>query len=148
MGGRGTPESWRGKPALQMPDYPDKQALAEVEKQLATFPPLVFAGEARNLKKALARVAAGNAFLLQGGDCAESFAEHGANNIRDFFRLFLQMAVVLTYAAASPVVKIGRVAGQFAKPRTSPVEKRGGVELPVYRGDIVNGTEFTSEARI
>jgi len=148
MAERWTPESWRGKPALQMPDYPDKQALAEVEKQLATFPPLVFAGEARNLKKALARVAAGNAFLLQGGDCAESFAEHGANNIRDFFRLFLQMAVVLTYAAASPVVKIGRVAGQFAKPRTSPVEKRDGVELPVYRGDIVNGTEFTTEARI
>jgi len=115
---------------------------------LATFPPLVFAGEARNLTKALARVAAGQAFLLQGGDCAESFAEHGANNIRDFFRLFLQMAVVLTYAAASPVVKIGRIAGQFAKPRTSPVEKRNGVELPVYRGDIINGTEFTPEARI
>ncbi len=148
MAERWTPESWRGKPALQMPDYPDPAALAEVEAQLATFPPLVFAGEARNLKKHLAKVAAGDAFLLQGGDCAESFAEHGANNIRDFFRLFLQMAVVLTYAAASPVVKVGRVAGQFAKPRTSPVEKRGGVELPVYRGDIVNGTDFTPEARI
>jgi 3-deoxy-7-phosphoheptulonate synthase len=145
---RWTPEGWRAKPALQMPDYPDPRALADVEQQLATFPPLVFAGEARNLTKALARVAAGQAFLLQGGDCAESFAEHGANNIRDFFRLFLQMAVVLTYAAASPVVKIGRVAGQFAKPRTSPVEKRDGRELPVYRGDIVNGTEFTAEARI
>jgi 3-deoxy-7-phosphoheptulonate synthase len=148
MAERWTPESWRNKPILQVPDYPDKRALGEVERQLATFPPLVFAGEARNLTAALARVAGGEAFLLQGGDCAESFAEHGANNIRDFFRLFLQMAVVLTYAAASPVVKIGRVAGQFAKPRTSPVEKRDGVELPVYRGDIINGTDFTPESRI
>jgi 3-deoxy-7-phosphoheptulonate synthase len=144
---RWTPDSWRTKAALQMPNYPDQLALAEVERQLASFPPLVFAGEARNLTKALGRVAAGEAFLLQGGDCAESFAEHGANNIRDFFRVFLQMAVVLTYAAASPVVKVGRIAGQFAKPRTSPVEKQNGVELPVYRGDIVNGTEFTAEAR-
>jgi len=148
MAERWTPEGWRKKPILQMPEFPDPAALAEVEAQLATFPPLVFAGEARNLTKALGKVAAGNAFLLQGGDCAESFAEHGANNIRDFFRLFLQMAVVLTYAAASPVVKIGRVAGQFAKPRTSPIEKRDGQELPVYRGDIINGTEFTPEARI
>ena len=147
MAERWTPESWRQKPALQMPDYPDKQSLAEVEKQLATFPPLVFAGEARNLMKALGRVAKGEAFLLQGGDCAESFAEHGANNIRDFFRVFLQMAVVLTYAGASPVVKVGRIAGQFAKPRSSPVEKRGNVELPVYRGDIINGMEFTEAAR-
>jgi 3-deoxy-7-phosphoheptulonate synthase len=142
-----SPDSWRSKPRMQMPDYTDAKALAEVEAQLASFPPLVFAGEARNLKRALAQVAAGEAFLLQGGDCAESFAEHGANNIRDFFRLFLQMAVVLTYAAASPVVKVGRVAGQFAKPRTSPTEKRGDVELPSYRGDIINGTEFTAEAR-
>ncbi len=148
MAERWTPESWRKKPIQQMPDYPDKPALAEVERQLATFPPLVFAGEARNLTKALARVAAGDAFLLQGGDCAESFAEHGANNIRDFFRVFLQMAVVLTYAAASPVVKVGRIAGQFAKPRTSPVEKRDGRELPVYRGDIINGTDFTPDARL
>jgi 3-deoxy-7-phosphoheptulonate synthase len=148
MAERWTPDGWRKKPVLQMPEFPDPAALAEVEKQLATFPPLVFAGEARYLTKALGKVAAGNAFLLQGGDCAESFAEHGANNIRDFFRLFLQMAVVLTYAAASPVVKIGRVAGQFAKPRTSPIEKRDGQELPVYRGDIINGTEFTPEARI
>src|SRR5262244_4132970 len=147
MAERWTPDSWRKKPIQQMPDYPDRQALGSVEKQLATFPPLVFAGEARNLKKQLARVAKGEAFLLQGGDCAESFAEHGANNIRDFFRVFLQMAVVLTYAAASPVVKVGRIAGQFAKPRTSPVEKRGAVELPVYRGDIINGTDFTPEAR-
>src|SRR5499427_4316455 len=144
---RWSPDSWRAKPALQMPDYPDAKALGDVEAQLASFPPLVFAGEARNLKRALAQVAAGDAFLLQGGDCAESFAEHGANNIRDFFRLFLQMAVVLTYAAASPVVKVGRIAGQFAKPRTSPTEKRGNLELPVYRGDIINGTEFTAEAR-
>src|SRR5205814_7882828 len=141
-------DSWPMRPILQMPEFPDQQALAEVEQQLATFPPLVFAGEARNLTKALARVAAGKAFLLQGGDCAESFAEHGANNIRDFFRLFLQMAVVLTYAAASPVVKVGRIAGQFAKPRTSPIETRDGKELPVYRGDIVNGTDFNAEARI
>src|SRR5881392_882035 len=147
MSERWTPDSWRTRPVLQMPDYPDAKALAEVEAQLATFPPLVFAGEARSLKKSLARVAAGEAFLLQGGDCAESFAEHGANNIRDFFRVFLQMAVVLTYAAASPVVKVGRIAGQFAKPRTSPVEKLNGVELRVYRGDIINGTKFTAEAR-
>src|ERR1700722_18797221 len=147
MAERWTPEGWRKRPILQQPDYPDQDALAEVEKQLATFPPLVFAGEARNLTKALARVAAGNAFLLQGGDCAESFAEHGANNIRDFFRLFLQMAVVLTYAAASPVVKVGRIAGQFAKPRSSPTEKRDGKELPAYRGDIINGTDFTAESR-
>src|ERR1700692_5107840 len=145
---RWAPDSWRKKPILQVPDYPDRAALAETEKQLATFPPLVFAGEARSLKKALARVASGDAFLLQGGDCAESFAEHGANNIRDFFRIFLQMAVVLTFAGASPVVKVGRIAGQFAKPRSSPTEKRGGVELPSYRGDIVNGTDFTPEARI
>lgn len=143
-----SPQSWRSKPRLQMPEYPNPEALAEVEAQLASFPPLVFAGEARSLKRALAQVAAGEVFLLQGGDCAESFAEHGANTIRDFFRLFLQMAVVLTYAAASPVVKVGRVAGQFAKPRTSPTEKRGELELPAYRGDIVNGTEFTAAARM
>src|SRR5262244_811094 len=147
MAERWTPASWRKKPIEQMPDYTNRQALADVEKQLATFPPLVFAGEARSLKKQLGRVAKGEAFLLQGGDCAESFAEHGANNIRDFFRMFLQMAVVLTYAAASPVVKVGRIAGQFAKPRSSPSEKRGNIELPVYRGDIVNGTDFTAEAR-
>jgi 3-deoxy-7-phosphoheptulonate synthase len=145
---RWTPDSWRKKPILQVPDYPDPQVLADTEKQLATFPPLVFAGEARNLKKALGQVANGQAFLLQGGDCAESFAEHGANNIRDFFRVFLQMAIVLTYAGASPVVKIGRIAGQFAKPRSSGIEKRDGVELPSYRGDIINDIDFTSEARI
>ncbi len=144
---RWTPDSWRKKPIQQVPDYPDRQALVDVEKQLSTFPPLVFAGEARSLKKQLARVANGQAFLLQGGDCAESFAEHGANNIRDFFRVFLQMAIVLTYAGALPVVKIGRIAGQFAKPRSSPTEKRDGKELPSYRGDIVNDYAFTPEAR-
>jgi 3-deoxy-7-phosphoheptulonate synthase len=144
---RWTPDSWRAKPIVQMAEYPDAQALADVEKQLATFPPLVFAGEARELKRKLASVANGHAFLLQGGDCAESFAEHGANNIRDFFRVFLQMAVVLTYAAASPVVKVGRVAGQFAKPRSSPTEKQNGVELPSYRGDIINDIAFTPAAR-
>ena len=143
-----SPESWKKKPVVQVPTYPDAARLAEVEARLATFPPLVFAGEARQLKKALAEVAAGEAFLLQGGDCAESFAEHGADNIRDFFRVFLQMAVVLTYAGGVPVVKVGRIAGQFAKPRSSPNEKKGNVELPSYRGDIVNGPEFTSEARI
>src|SRR5471032_904208 len=147
MSERWTPDSWRSRPVMQVPEYPDAKALSEVEKQLATFPPLVFAGEARNLTKALGRVAAGHAFLLQGGDCAESFAEHGANNIRDFFRLFLQMAVVLTYAAALPVVKVGRIAGQFAKPRSSPTEKRDGIELPSYRGDIINDNAFTTEAR-
>ena len=147
MSERWTPDSWRTNPVLQVPDYPDAKALADVEAQLATFPPLVFAGEARNLKKALGRVAAGEAFLLQGGDCAESFAEHGANNIRDFFRVLLQMAVVLTYAGALPVVKVGRIAGQFAKPRSSNTEKINGVELPSYRGDIINDIAFTKEAR-
>jgi 3-deoxy-7-phosphoheptulonate synthase len=142
-----TPDSWRGKPILQVPEYPDQAILADVEGKLATFPPLVFAGEARALKKGLADVAAGNAFLLQGGDCAESFVEHRADNIRDFFRVFLQMAIVLTYAGGSPVVKVGRIAGQFAKPRTSDVEKKGDVVLPSYRGDIINGPEFTAEAR-
>src|SRR5881275_1830799 len=147
MSERWTPDSWRAKPTLQMPQYPDAKALADVEAQLATFPPLVFAGEARKLKQALARVAAGEAFLLQGGDCAESFAEHSADNIRDFFRVFLQMAVVMTFAAASPVVKVGRIAGQFAKPRSAPMEEIGGTELPSYRGDIVNDIEFTAAAR-
>src|SRR5271167_973814 len=130
MAERWTPDSWRKKPIQQVADYPDQQVLADTEKQLATFPPLVFAGEARSLKKALGRVARGEAFLLQGGDCAESFAEHGANNIRDFFRVLLQMAVVLTYAGAVPVVKVGRIAGQFAKPRSSATETINAIELP------------------
>ena len=145
---RWNPSSWRSKPVQQVPAFPDAAALNAVEAQLAGFPPLVFAGEARKLKRALGKVANGDAFLLQGGDCAESFAEHSADNIRDFFRLFLQMAVVLTFAGSSPVVKVGRVAGQFAKPRSSPNEKIGDVELPSYRGDVVNGIEFTSAARI
>lgn len=148
MSERWTPESWRGKPVQQMPDYPDQAALEAVEQQLAGFPPLVFAGEARKLKRALGKVAAGEAFLLQGGDCAESFAEHSADNIRDFFRLFLQMAVVLTFAGGSPVVKVGRIAGQFAKPRSAPNEKIGETELPSYKGDIVNDIAFTAEARV
>lgn len=147
MSERWTPESWRGKPIQQMPAYPDPGALRDVERQLAGFPPLVFAGEARKLKRALAKVAAGEAFLLQGGDCAESFAEHSADNIRDFFRVFLQMAVVLTFGGSCPVVKIGRVAGQFAKPRSAPTETVGEAELPSYRGDIVNDIAFTSDAR-
>jgi 3-deoxy-7-phosphoheptulonate synthase len=142
-----SPDSWRSKPIVQVPDYPNAAALADVEGRLATFPPLVFAGEARQLTKALGEVAEGRSFLLQGGDCAESFLEHRADNIRDFFRVFLQMAVVLTYAGGSPVVKVGRIAGQFAKPRSSPTEKKDGAELPSYRGDIVNGAEFTPEAR-
>ncbi len=143
-----TPNSWRSKPFVQIPDYPNKEALAVAEKRLASFPPLVFAGEARALTKALGKVANGDAFLLQGGDCAESFAEHGADNIRDFFRVFLQMSVVLTFAAAKPVVKVGRIAGQFAKPRSSDMEKQGDVSLPSYRGDIINGTEFDAANRI
>src|SRR3990170_8695005 len=143
-----TPDSWRKFPVVQVPDYADVQKLAVVEKRLAGFPPLVFAGEARKLKRKLARVAEGKAFLLQGGDCAESFAEHSADNIRDFFRVFLQMAVVLTFAGGQPVVKVGRIAGQFAKPRSSPAETIGGKELPSYRGDIVNDITFTEEARL
>jgi 3-deoxy-7-phosphoheptulonate synthase len=143
-----SPDSWRSKPIVQVPDYPDKAALTEVESKIASFPPLVFAGEADKLKTALAEVAAGEAFLLQGGDCAESFSEHGANHIRELFRIFLQMAVVLTYAGGSPVVKVGRIAGQFAKPRSSPTEKRAEEELPSYRGDIINGEVFTSADRI
>ncbi|MBL0936550.1 MAG: 3-deoxy-7-phosphoheptulonate synthase class II [Rhizobiaceae bacterium] len=142
-----SPNSWRDKPIQQVPAYPDLGALAETEKQLASYPPLVFAGEARKLKKQLAAVSAGEAFMLQGGDCAESFAEHGADNIRDFFRVFLQMAVVLTFGGAQPVVKVGRIAGQFAKPRSSDTETKDGVALPSYRGDIINGIEFTEAAR-
>jgi 3-deoxy-7-phosphoheptulonate synthase len=142
-----TPDSWRQKPAVQIPAYPDQAALNAVEKELASFPPLVFAGEARQLRKALGEVAAGRAFMLQGGDCAETFAEHGADPIRDFFRVFLQMAVVLTFAASRPVVKVGRIAGQFAKPRSSDMEKQGGVELPSYRGDIINDIAFTAAGR-
>ena len=141
-------ESWRTKPIVQVPEYPDQAALTAVEKQLRSYPPLVFAGEARRLKAALAKVAEGNAFLLQGGDCAESFAEFHPDNIRDTFRVMLQMAVVLTFGAAMPIVKVGRMAGQFAKPRSAPDETIGGVTLPSYRGDNINGMDFTKEARV
>jgi 3-deoxy-7-phosphoheptulonate synthase len=143
-----TPASWRSKPISQVPAYPDPAALDAAERQLASFPPLVFAGEARDLKARLAEVAAGEAFLLQGGDCAESFAEHGADHIRDFFRVFLQMAVVLTHGASKPVVKVGRVAGQFAKPRSADSETIDGTTLPSYRGDIINAIDFTEGARV
>ena len=143
-----SPNSWRSKPIQQVPAYPDLAALADTEKQLASYPPLVFAGEARKLKKALAAVANGESFLLQGGDCAESFAEHGADNIRDFFRVFLQMAVVLTFGGAQPVVKVGRIAGQFAKPRSSDSETKGEMVLPSYRGDIINGIDFDEKSRV
>src|SRR5712692_3709878 len=142
-----TPQTWRGLPIRQVPGYADEAALTRVEEILHRFPPLVFAGEARRLKDRLADVAAGKAFLLQGGDCAESFAEFHPNNIRDSFRVLLQMAVVLTFGAACPVVKVGRLAGQFAKPRSSDVEVQNGVGLPSYRGDIINGAEFTPDSR-
>lgn len=142
------PDSWKSRPIVQVPDYPDKDALARVEHELASYPPLVFAGEARNLKAQLAEVAEGRAFLLQGGDCAESFAEFHPNNIRDTFRVLLQMAVVLTFAASCPVVKVGRLAGQFAKPRSSDTETVDGVELPSYRGDIINGPNFDEASRV
>jgi 3-deoxy-7-phosphoheptulonate synthase len=142
-----TPQSWRSRPVRQAPVYPDPAALAAVEAKLKTHPPLVFAGEARNLMAGLANVAEGKAFLLQGGDCAESFAEFHPDNIRDMFRVLLQMAIVLTFAAGVPVVKVGRIAGQFAKPRSDDFETRDGVTLPSWRGDNINGGEFTAEAR-
>ncbi|HHI69436.1 MAG TPA: 3-deoxy-7-phosphoheptulonate synthase class II [Rhodobacteraceae bacterium] len=139
---------WRNKPRVQMPEYTDEDTLKAVEARLAKYPPLVFAGEARRLKSALADAAGGRAFLLQGGDCAESFAEFSADTIRDTFKVMLQMAMVLTYGAKVPVVKVGRMAGQFAKPRSAPTETVDGVELPSYRGDIINELDFTSKARI
>ena len=142
-----TPQSWRSKPIRQVPAYPDPAALEAVEARLRTHPPLVFAGEARKLLAGLGDVAQGNAFLLQGGDCAESFAEFTANNIRDTFCVFLAMATVLTFAAGVPVVKVGRIAGQFAKPRSDDFETIDGITLPSYRGDNINGGEFTLEAR-
>ena len=143
-----TKSDWRAKPRVQMPDYLDADALSAVEAQLRQYPPLVFAGEARTLREELAAVSRGDGFLLQGGDCAESFAEFSADNIRDTFKVMLQMATVLTFGAKVPVVKIGRMAGQFAKPRSAPTETVNGVELPSYRGDIINDLDFTPEARI
>ena len=143
-----TPDSWQNEEARHLPSYPDAAALERVTGILTNFPPLVFAGEARALKADLAQVAAGKGFLLQGGDCAESFAEFHPNNIRDTFRVLLQMAVVLTFAGKQPVIKVGRMAGQFSKPRSSATEVIDGVELPSYLGDNINGIEFTPEARI
>lgn len=148
MSGNWSPESWRNKPVVQVPEYPDAGALKAAEDKLSNYPPLVFAGEARNLRAQLADVAEGKAFLLQGGDCAESFAEFHPNNIRDTFRVLLQMAVVLTFASGKPVVKVGRLAGQFAKPRSSDVEEQNGVTLPSYRGDMVNDMAFSEQARL
>ena len=143
-----TPDSWQACEARHLPEYLDQAALADAEATLSGYPPLVFAGEARALKADLAEVAGGRAFLLQGGDCAESFAEFHPNNIRDTFRVLLQMAVVLTFASKRPVVKVGRMAGQFAKPRSAPTETQGGVTLPSYLGDNVNGIDFTPESRL
>jgi len=142
-----SPSSWRDKPIRQAPEYPDSAALAAVEHRLKTHPPLVFAGEARNLTKALGQVAGGKAFLMQGGDCAESFAEFHPDNIRDTFRVLLQMSVILTFGAAMPIVKVGRIAGQFAKPRSADTETRDGVTLPSYRGDNINDNAFDAASR-
>lgn len=141
------PFSWRSKPIKQAPHYPCLEELRKVEENISTYPPLVFAGEVIALKDDLAQVQKGEAFLLQGGDCAESFSEHSADNIRDFFRCFLQMAIVLTFATAKPIVKVGRIAGQFAKPRSSETETINDITLPIYRGDIINSIEFTKEGR-
>ncbi|XP_048534752.1 phospho-2-dehydro-3-deoxyheptonate aldolase 2, chloroplastic-like [Triticum urartu] len=141
------PDSWRARPARQIPEYPDAAALGEAERTLASFPPLVFAGEAWTLEERLGEAAMGRAFLLQGGDCAESFKEFGANNIRDTFRLMLQMAVVLTFGGQMPIIKVGRMAGQFAKPRSNPIETRDGVTLPSYQGDIINHDDFDEKSR-
>ena len=143
-----SPTSWRAKPIQQQPEYPDAGALAQVEGTLAGYPPLVFAGEARELRRQFAEVTQGRAFLLQGGDCAESFAEFSATKIRDTFKVLLQMAIAMTFAAGCPVVKVGRMAGQFAKPRSSGNETVDGVTLPAYRGDIVNGIDFDEKSRV
>ena len=140
--------SWRKYPVKHIPEYPDKKELDQVLDKMRTFPPLVFAGETRHLKQQLAEVVDGKAFLLQGGDCAESFAEFHPDNIRDTFKLMLQMSLVLTYSASLPVVKLGRIAGQFSKPRSSPTETKDGVELPSYLGDNINGIEFSEKARV
>jgi 3-deoxy-7-phosphoheptulonate synthase len=142
-----SPQSWRNKTAEQIPEYPDKARLAHAEKTLRSYPPLVLTEEIDRLKTMLSQVANGNAFLLQGGDCAESFDDFGSDGLRDTFRLLLQMSVILTFGAACPVVKVGRFAGQFAKPRSSSTEIRDGVEMESYRGDIINSTHFDAEAR-
>ncbi|KAK1263384.1 hypothetical protein QJS04_geneDACA009330 [Acorus gramineus] len=141
-------DSWRSKKALQLPEYPNKEELDSVLKTIETFPPIVFAGEARHLEEKLAEAAMGRAFLLQGGDCAESFKEFHANNIRDTFRIILQMGVVLMFGGQMPIIKVGRMAGQFAKPRSDAFEEKNGVKLPSYRGDNVNGDAFDEKSRI
>ena len=148
MNNNWSPSSWRSKPILQVPTYPSQEKLEAVERKLASNPPLVFAGEVRRLKERLAAASEGKAFLLQGGDCAEAFAEFNADMIRDTFKVMLQMSVVLTYGAAVPIVKVGRMAGQFAKPRSADTETIDGVELPSYRGDIINDIEFTEASRV
>ncbi|EAH9849673.1 3-deoxy-7-phosphoheptulonate synthase class II [Campylobacter jejuni] len=140
--------SWKNYPIKQQPIYPDQEEMNRVLARLEKLPPLVFAGEVRNLQKSLARACKKEAFLLQGGDCAESFENFGAVNIRDMFKILLQMAIVLTFAGGCPVIKIGRIAGQFAKPRSSDFEELDGISLPSYRGDIINGFEFSEQARI
>lgn len=142
-----TPSSWREKPVVQQPQYPSAQALEAAESKLQQMPPLVFAGEINQLKADLAKVTQGKAFLLQGGDCAESFSEFSANKIRDTFKVLMQMAVVMTFSASCPVVKVGRIAGQYAKPRSADMETINGVELPSYRGDIINDIDFTKASR-
>ena len=148
VSGTWSPDSWQGLPALQQPDWPDSAALAAALRDLSAQPPLVFAGESRALREGLARVAGGEAFLLQGGDCAETFSAFSADGIRDKLKILLQMAVVLTYGAQLPVVKLGRIAGQFAKPRSSTVERVGGVDVAAYRGDAVNALDPSPEARV
>ncbi|TLD88985.1 3-deoxy-7-phosphoheptulonate synthase class II [Helicobacter sp. MIT 03-1614] len=140
-------KSWRNKPIKQHPIYKNQQLLESVEMQLKSYPPLVFAGEARALQERLAQVCKGEAFLLQGGDCAESFSQFNAINIRDLFKVIIQMGAILTFGASCPIVKVGRIAGQFAKPRSSDIESNGDIELPSYRGDMINGMEFTQQAR-
>lgn len=142
-----SPSSWREFPIKQQPTYNDIKTLKEVEQELASYPPLIFAGEALSLKKQLAKVVNGEAFLLQGGDCAESFSSFNAQNIKDLFKVMMQMAVVLTFSGGCPVVKVGRVAGQFAKPRSADFEEINGLSLPSYRGDIINDMDFTLDAR-
>lgn len=142
------PDSWRNKPILQQPTYEDKALLADVENKLSSYPPLVFAAEARELRKQLGQVSQGKGFLLQGGDCAESFSEFNAPKIRDTFKVLLQMAIVLTFAGRCPVTKVARMAGQYAKPRSADLETRNGISLPSYRGDIINSIEFTEAARM
>ena len=141
------PNSWRNYPVVQMPTYPDESKVNSVEAKLSFKPPLVFAGEVQALKKSLTLAEKGNAFILQGGDCAESFSQFSANGIRDTFKVLLQMAVILTYGSSIPIIKIGRIAGQFAKPRSSDVEIIDGIELPSYRGDMINDMEFNKTAR-